>query len=138
MNGIRDQCWAERHKQDMVWDDVFGTGVIGSLDSFPIVLRRAKNSVFRRGTFQGKYKLFIVKVQVVVNDIGLPLVWTGPHAGVRPDIRLWREEGPVMDLDHMVFADKAYQGADDCITPFKRPRGGQLTEEQTDFNLVLG
>jgi hypothetical protein len=136
MQSVRDACWNERHKDDRAWDDFFGTGVLGPIDSYPIMCRRPKDRVWRKGMYQGKYKQFILKVQVVVDETGLPLWWSGPHAGVIADITLWRNHRPALEADDMLIGDKAYQGADDIISPFKRPRGGHLTEDQKDYNLI--
>jgi hypothetical protein len=133
---VREQCWQQRYKAEMPWDDFCGTGCFGIVDTMPIFIRRPKLPNWSRATYQGKYKAHVVKMQLINDDQGLPLFWSGPHAGVRSDIRVWRDHGPTMAADDFVLGDKAYQGAPDVISPYKRPRGGQLSRHQKDYNTV--
>lgn len=75
-----------------------------------------------------------VMPQVVANWAGVPIFVSGPHIGVRHDIMIWRNYGPGPDC--FVLGDKAYIGADNVTTPFKRLPGGRLTREQRDWNKV--
>jgi len=112
---------------------LFGDDSEGIVDTYPIRVRRPKLRSWRKSTRQGKYKDYILKVQVVSNFAGVPILVTGPHIGVRHDIMLWRRYGPP---DMFVLGDKAYIGADNVSTPFKKPRGGSLTDAEEDYNVV--
>ena len=77
-------------------------------------------------------------LQVVCDFQGRPLFVSGPHVGVRSDIRLWRECGPVLLAGENVLGDKAYVSADvpTVLAPYKKTDGGSLSLEQRDFNIV--
>ena len=76
--------------------------------------------------------------QVVCDFQGRPVFISGPHAGVRSDIRLWREFGPVLPDGENVLGDKAYVAADvtDVLAPWKKPDGEELPLEKQDFNII--
>lgn len=77
-------------------------------------------------------------IQGVCDWQGRPIYVSGPHIGVRSDIRLWREEGPNVSPGECVLGDKAYVSDDvvDVLAPYKRPKGGRLTRAQKDFNRI--
>jgi len=133
---IRAECWEQRDRATQPWDDFVGTDCIGCVDTMPVYVRRPKEQPWLRALFQGKYKAPVVKVQLVNNCEGLPLYWSGPHAGVRADIRIWRENGPALTADQTVLGDKAYVGCETVIAPYKRAPGRQLSREKKDYNTV--
>lgn len=62
-----DQLWAARRElfgqpPDYA-SDLFGD-VTFLVDTFPIVILRSKMAIWRRATYSGKYKDFVLKVQV--------------------------------------------------------------------------
>lgn len=63
---------------------------------------------------------------------------SGPHVGVRSDIRIWREFGPAMVAGESSLGDKAYVANDvlDVIAPYKKEKGSKLTLSQRDFNRI--
>lgn len=61
---------------------------------------------------------------------------TGPHAGVRSDIEIFRGAKPPLDHNELGLGDKAYYGDDDVEPPFKKPKGGELTAYQENYNIV--
>lgn len=115
----------------------FGDNICGIVDTFPIIVRRPKDKTWARFLYNGKYKHHVVKVQAICNFDGVPLFVSGPHAGTRHDVRIWREYGPALLADEQVLGDKAYVGEDDCIAPVKRLRGqAELDPLDADFNIV--
>lgn len=139
MKDIIPHEWNTRHTttRNHDIDLFFGRSCLGAIDSFPIRICRPKSSVWRRGTYNGKYKTFVTKVQVICNHEGVPVWMSGPHAGTIHDVVLFRHYCP--DLGHnTLLADKAYVGAyPPLITPFKKRPNHNVSEEQNDFNLVL-
>lgn len=53
--------------------EVFGDGVLGCVDATPIYIHRPKNHNFRLATWQGKYKRFVLKLQMCCTFQGIPL-----------------------------------------------------------------
>lgn len=102
--------------------------------------------------YNGKYGTHVLKAQVsgicyvvahslaqiVCDFTGLPLFFSGPHIGVRSDLRLWQQYGPVLSAGEIVLADKAYVSKDltNILAPYKRKKGRRLTQAQRDFNLL--
>jgi len=163
MASVRQQAWDSRLDWEQPWDDYFGSGIWGLIDSFPIYVRRPKARAWQRALYQGKYKRHIAKMQVCLFVVallfvqsasrsffciliaqvicasnGMPLFWSGPHAGVISDIRCYRMYGPVLAADEALLGDKAYYGSEELIPPYKKPRGGELTADQRDYNLIHG
>jgi len=57
------------------------------------------------------------------------------------DIELFRQSKVRLNRFILVIGDKGYQGIcnlhENSLIPYKKPRGGQLTLEQKDFNRTL-
>ena len=74
----------------------------------------------------GKYKRHCVKVQVVIDNRGTPMWFSGPHIGSSADNALWRDYNPWLthEFDNeLLLADKAYINAFKCLTSVKRQPG---------------
>ena len=91
--------------------------------------------------FSRKYKRHCIKVQALADNRG-NIVWIGDRIwpGSMHDLSIYVEQHPNLLNGEHVLADKAYCGIRGrnlgLKTPFKRPRGGNLTQEQLDFNYV--
>jgi hypothetical protein len=133
-----DRVWASRRDLGQPPDYArrLFNDVTFLVDTFPIVITRSKRKQWRRATYSGKYKQFVLKAQMICSFTGIPLRVTGPHAGVRADIDIFRQHKPPIDANELGLGDKAYYGDDDVEPPFKKPKGGELTEEQEDYNVV--
>jgi len=135
-------------------DALFGGQVTGHLDTFPIYLCKPKSAAMQRYTYSGKYGANVLKVQMVVDNTGTPIWYSGPHLGTYADIRLARMHMPAgMRETERFLADKAYCARNTpwLTKPFKkapmrRRRAGQpsppppprLTRQQHAFNKVCG
>lgn len=73
---------------------------------------------------------------MICNFVGIPLRVSGPHAGVRSDIDIFRTNKPPLDAAELGLGDKAYYGDSDVEPPFKKPIGGDLTDDQEQYNVV--
>lgn len=137
---VRDSAWEERHKPiPRVIAEIFGEGCCGAVDTFPIVVNRPKDSKWQAALYNGKYKHHVVKIQALVSHSGVPLFVSGPHIGVRSDIRLWKEYGPDLEAEDLCcLGDKAYVSAESVLTPTKKPVGRDLTPEEKEDNITLG
>jgi hypothetical protein len=135
LQSVRDSAWDERHEPvPNVIKELYGEGCCGAVDTFPIIVNRPKNATWQAALYSGKYKHHVVKVQALVS-----LFVSGPHIGVRSDIRLWREYGPDLAAEDLCcLGDKAYVSSDTVLTPTPVPIGGELTPEQKEDNITLG
>jgi hypothetical protein len=62
----------------------------------------------------------------VVDNVGMPIWYSGPHIGTDHDIRIARDYPPPVILNESLLADKAYCGRASPIwlqAPYKRRRG---------------
>jgi len=131
---------------------LFGGQVTGHLDTFPIYLCKPKDTAMQRYTYSGKYGANVLKVQVVVDNTGTPIWYSGPHLGTYADIRLARMHMPAgMEVTERFLGDKAYCARDTpwLTKPFKKaprrrrmpgqpppPPPPRLTRPQHAFNKV--
>jgi hypothetical protein len=141
MRPIIQSNWDSRHAERKTNPvrAVFGKRCFGSVDTFPILIRRPKKRAMQKATYQGKYKDHILKTQMIAAHNGRPLFVSGPHIGVRSDIACWRQYGPVLNnaKQETVLGDKAYVSAPGVLSPHKKPRGGGLSDDQLAYNTVL-
>jgi hypothetical protein len=103
-----------------------------------LAVRRPKHKDWQTALYNGKYKAHVLKFQVVCDFQGRPLFLSGPHAGVRSDIRLWRQYGPAPTNGENVLGDKAYVSKDvsSVLAPYKKKDGQDLSLPEHDFNLI--
>lgn len=95
--------------------------------------------------WSGKYKRHGGNVQVLSAPDGFP-IWTSPvRPGREHDISCARTHGLLTALDAaagdglLPIADTGYEGAPDSFRlPHKKPKGGELTPDQRQFNKVIG
>jgi hypothetical protein len=122
---------------------------------------RSKDSLSRKAHYSGKKKMFTLKTQFVTDGEHHIKVVSSAVAGAKNDKKLSDETQTVERLPDGCKgkADKGYQGLDKQVslvtvvnaetgelyqvprltmeTPFKKPKGGELTEEQVEFNRLL-
>src|SRR3712207_2997043 len=71
---------------------------------------------------------------------GSPARVSPSHPGSEHDLTI-RRAGPPLPKHTRGYADSAYQGYDkdhpDLDIPYKKPKGGELTAEETDYNRGL-
>ncbi|KAH7917045.1 hypothetical protein BV22DRAFT_969994, partial [Leucogyrophana mollusca] len=51
--------------------------------------------------------------------------------------RVAQQHDTLLRRGDWIWADSAYAATEWCVVPFKRPRGGRLTQEQKTFNVNL-
>jgi len=72
---------------------------------------------------------------------GTPCFISGPHIGVMSDISIYRKVSPPLEKGECIMGDKAYCSVDledQLVAPIKKPRKGQLTQDETDYNAEHG
>jgi len=107
------------------------------IDSFETPVSRPSQKERQRRVYSGKKKRHTLKTQIVTDQKGEILTLSAGHRGPKADLKLYEEE-PLPDpiRDKPRIADKAYASADhpEIKTPHKKPKGGELTEEQKAEN----
>jgi len=110
------------------------------IDSFETSVRRPSLQQRQRRVYSGKKKRHTLKTQIVTDQDGDILTLTAGHRGPKADLKLY-EEAPLPEeiADKPRLGDKGYCSQDhpEIKTPQKKPRGGQLTEQQKAENKEL-
>jgi hypothetical protein len=140
---LRDLCPAQRWNAEKRWkknepswtpDEVERV----LIDSFESPVRRPSLPERQKRVYSGKKKRHTLKSQVVTDVKGEILDLDPGHRGPTADKRLY-EQSPV-EAHYPNAAkqgDLAYQGIAGVNVPHKKPKGGQLTEEQRAENRRL-
>lgn len=132
------------------------------VDATEQAVYRSQDNETRKKHYSGKKKAFTLKTEFVTDGEHHIVAISEAVPGAKHDKKLSDE---VKTLDRLpdgceVDADKGYQGLDKQVTlvtvrnpetgeahqvprlqvytPFKKPKGGELTEEQKAFNRLLG
>lgn len=105
------------------------------IDSFETPVLRPSEPGKQRRLYSGKKKRHTLKTQVVSDAQGELLDMDPGHRGPLSDKRLYEQSGvearfPEADKQ----GDLGYKGLPTVQTPHKKPRGGELTEEQRAAN----
>jgi len=85
--------------------------------------------------FSGKKGTQTLKNQVIGLPKGKDIVdVVGGERGPKADINIWRESAEKFDEKQKFSADKAYVGEKQIRTPKKKPKNGELTQEEKEKN----
>lgn len=134
-----DECWHQRRgPHNIIPDtDIFDDSVIGCVDTTPIVIDNAMSSAF----YNGKYKQHVLKVQLVCDNRGRTMWYSGPHIGTISDSKLWENSQPPFSHREKVLGDLAYikrQFRPHLIPPIKKDSNVALDAGQSHFNSLHG
>lgn len=103
-------------------------------------IQRPKDQAAQRAHYSGKKKRHTVKTEYVVTAKGRIVSVSPSHPGSEHDLTI-RRAGPSLPKHARGYADSAYQGYDkdhpDLDIPYKKPKGGELTAEEKDYNRGL-
>lgn len=116
--------------------------VVAIVDATEQPIQRPQDDETQRRFYSGKKKRHTVKHQIVVTPEGEIIHTGGAASGSRHDKAMFEDSGvgDRLEGDEAYMGDKGYQGIQrDCkaVLPHKRPKGGQLTEEQKAYNSRL-
>jgi hypothetical protein len=108
-------------------------------------IRRPKDNKTQKVHYSGKKKAHTLKAQIVVNLKGRIFNVSDSVAGSQHDLTLERQSRVNEELPPQVefIVDKGYQGLQDDNSertvelPHRKPRGGELTEDQKASNRLL-
>ena len=103
-------------------------------------VQRPGDDATQRAHYSGKKKRHTLKTELIVTKDGRIASVSPSHPGSHHDIRV-RREGPALPEGVRAYGDSAYQGYDKehkaIDYPYKKPRGGELDEEQKSYNSGL-
>jgi hypothetical protein len=140
---LRDVCPAQRWDAEKRWKKGAPSWTPDKvervlIDSFESPVRRPSLPKRQKRVYSGKKKRHTLKSQVVTDAQGEILDLDPGHRGPTADKRLY-EQSPVAErYPHaQKQGDLAYQGIAGVCVPYKKPRGGHLTEAQRAENRRL-
>jgi hypothetical protein len=104
-------------------------------------IQRPKDQATQRAHYSGKEKRHTLKTEYIAAGNGRIVSVSDSHPGSRHDLTI-RRAGPPLPTHARGYADSAYQGYDkdhpDLDIPYKKPKGGELTADEKDYNRGLG
>ncbi len=137
---LRDICPANRWEAEKQWQkgepgwtpDEVERALI---DSFESPVRRPSLPAHQRRLYSGKKKRHTLKSQIVTDETGEILDIDPGHRGPLADKRLYEQSTVEESYPQTAKqGDLAYQGIAGVLVPHKKPKGGELTEEQRAEN----
>lgn len=101
---------------------------------------RPRTDAVQKDHYSGKKKRHTLKTEYLITMAGRIASVSPSYPGSRHDLTV-RRAGPPVPRRTRVFGDSAYQGYDKehraIDFPYKKPRQGELTEEEKDYNRAL-
>ncbi len=89
----------------------------------------------QKNYYSGKKKMHTLKSQVICLPKGEDIVdVVAGEPGRKADITIWRENASKFDEKQKFSGDKAYVGEPQIRTPKKKPKNGELTQEEKEKN----
>jgi DDE superfamily endonuclease/Helix-turn-helix of DDE superfamily endonuclease len=110
-----------------------------AVDVTEVEIERPK--VRQQEYYSGKQKCHTLKAEVMINVETLEIISTNFDKGTKHDFKLFKESRRSINREIQILADKGYKGIalihPLSKIPHKKPKGGELTEEQKDYNYTL-
>ena len=107
------------------------------IDSFETPIKRSSMNEKQRKKYSGKKKMHTLKSQLITDHNGEIIQINAGFDGPHSDIEIYRNTRLKKEwLEKRKLGDKAYIG-EDVETPQKKPKGGELTEEEKAKNREL-
>ncbi|KIK79635.1 hypothetical protein PAXRUDRAFT_124024, partial [Paxillus rubicundulus Ve08.2h10] len=78
--------------------------------------------------------LVIMPHNLLIADYGLGLPGSVHNAYAFQVTQTAKDHEELLGDEHWIWADSAYHSATWCVVPFKKPKGGCLTQDQKNFN----
>lgn len=104
-------------------------------------IQRPGRDAVQKAHYSGKKKRHTLKTEIIVTATGRIAAISPSHPGSHHDLAI-RRKGPALPKRARLYADSAYQGYDrehpSLDTPYKKPKGGELDEEEKQYNRGLG
>jgi DDE superfamily endonuclease/Helix-turn-helix of DDE superfamily endonuclease len=103
-------------------------------------IHRPGDDAVQKRHYSGKKKRHTLKTEYIVTRQGRIASVSPSQPGSRHDLAV-RRLGPTLPKGARAYGDSAYQGYDKEHTaidyPYKKPKGGELTEEEKEYNKGL-
>ena len=107
------------------------------IHSFETAIPRPSLNDRQKRVYSGKKKRHTLKTQVVSDTKGEVLAACAGHRGPAADKRVYEASSVASQFpDVSKQGDLGYQGTEGIEVPHKKPRGGELTQEQREGNLA--
>ena len=104
-------------------------------------IRRPRHDAVQKAHHSGKKKRHTLKTEIIVTATGRIAAISASHPGSHHDLTIRCEDTPLPKRARL-YADSAYQGYEpehpNLGTPYKKPKGGELDEEERHYNRGLG
>ena len=103
-------------------------------------IQRPRDNAIQEAHYSGKKKCHTLKTEYIITAKGRIASVSASHPGSHHDLTI-RRQGPPLPKQARGYADSAYQGYDkehpNLDIPYKKPKGGELTEEEKEYNRGL-
>jgi hypothetical protein len=103
-------------------------------------IHRPGDEAVQKEHYSGKKKRHTLKTEYIVTKKGRIASVSPSQPGSRHDLAV-RRSGPKLPKGARAYGDSAYQGYDKehiaIDYPYKKPKGGELTEEEKEYNKGL-
>jgi hypothetical protein len=120
---------------------------ISEEEAIAIIVDCTEQPIYRPGDdatqklhYSGKKKRHTLKTEYMITEKGRIISGSPSHPGSHHDLTV-RRAGPKLSGGVRLYGDSAYQGYDkehpDIDHPYKKPKGGELTEEEKEYNKGL-
>jgi hypothetical protein len=130
----RQECDSVERAELEAWLAELPAGAL-LVDTWEQPIPRPQDDTEQEAHYSGKKKEHTRKNQLISLPHGIDIVDVVIGApGPRSDSKLLEETQAELPESLEFIGDKAYVGRRNTTTPIKKPRGGQLTQEQKDFN----
>lgn len=108
------------------------------IDSFETPIPRPSNKDRQKRVYSGKKKCHTLKTQIVSDVKGEVLDLDAGHRGPAADKRVYEASEVAEQFPRASKqGDLGYQGTEGIEVPHKKPRGGELTQEQKEENRAM-
>lgn len=113
--------------------------VVAIVDATEQPTQRPKDEATQKMYYSGKKKRHTLKTQIVVAPDGELMAVSQTVPGSRHDKKVYDESGvgDKLNDDEAMMGDSGFQGIQHqhrAVLPHKKPKGGELTQEQKDHN----
>jgi hypothetical protein len=113
--------------------------VVAIVDATEQPIQRPKDAETQKTYYSGKKKRHTLKTQIVVAPDGELMAVSQTVPGSQHDKKLYEESGvgDKLNDDESMMGDSGFQGIQRqhrAVLPHKKPKGGELTQEQKDYN----
>ena len=130
----RQECDSVERAELEAWLAELPAGAL-LVDTWEQPIPRPQDDTEQEAHYSGKKKDHTRKNQLISLPHGIDIVDVViGEKGPRSDSKLFEETQAELPETLEFIGDKAYVGKRNTTTPIKKPRNGQLTQEQKDFN----